>query len=125
MISYLFFLFVCACVIYKVIFMLKHPFWSRQPVFHFHKLWLWFMTDQVITQEFTVIKKYYDTQHISHYNSYDFPKEYTSELVDFVKDNYLREKSIDYIPSENGIMKYFVGHNERVSICLYKAFVNR
>lgn len=120
MIPQIIFLFVCVCVIYKVIFMLKHPFWSRQPVFHFHKIWLWFYNNQVISKEFPIIQKYYDTNHITSYSIYDIPEQIEDNITEFIKTNYLQEKFVSYTPNRNAIMTYFKGHNDPVSLMLFR-----
>ena len=37
----------------------KHPFWSRQPVFHIHNLWYWYDPPGIIQQGKPERNKYY------------------------------------------------------------------
>ena len=38
---------------------IKYPFWSRQPVFHFHNLLYWYNPPGIIQYEKPEINKYY------------------------------------------------------------------
>ena len=48
-------LFIILFLIYKLIFNYRHPFWSKQPVFHYHHIhnWLWFRKNRVINTSFS------------------------------------------------------------------------
>ena len=41
-------------------FKLKYPFWSKQPVFHFHNLYYWMFPPGIIQNEMPEKNKYYD-----------------------------------------------------------------
>lgn len=102
---------VLLLVLYNIIFMLRHPFWSRQPVFHFHKFWLWFYNNTVITNEFDIQKKYYTPSSIQFYTTYTIPKDEENSMVELIQSNYLQERHVMYEPTKEGIMSYFKGCN--------------
>ena len=110
---------VAIVVVYNVIFMIRHPFWSRQPVFHFHKFWLWFRNNTVINKTFDIQKKYYTPTSIQFYTTYTIPKDVEDSMVDLIQTHYLQERNVMYEPTKEGIMTYFKGCNND---CFFSLF---
>ena len=78
-------------IIFKIYISIKHPFWSRQPVFHIYNLYYWFYRGVVYKTFPKIDKKYYDTT-VSHYkynNLLDIEKE---NVKKFIVDNWYNEK---------------------------------
>ena len=102
----LLYLVICTIIIYFIFFKLKHPFWSRQPVFHFHNLYYRFMYSGIITNnpELKHIK-YYDTS-ISLNRTNNIEDKTIDSMVSFIQNNYTKEKDIIYTPTKENILSY-------------------
>jgi len=108
---------ICLCIAY---FKLKYPFWSRQPVFHYHKLNYWMFPPGIIQDKLPIKNKFYDFD-INFYNANNIPTEKKDLFIDFIKSNFLPNSSEFYNPSENAIMDNFKNHNDKsfVSMKIY------
>ena len=58
------------------IYKIKYPFWSRQPVFHYHNLFYWIKPPGIIQSQRPEINKFYNSKITfkSIYNLYDKEK---------------------------------------------------
>lgn len=90
----------------------KHQFWSRQPVFHFHDIYYWIFPQNVIYKKITDINYKYYNQTIVKKTFEDFTKVDITQMVDFLKKNYLRTKECKYLPNDINFTPYFQGHNQ-------------
>lgn len=98
-------------------FKLKYPFWSRQPVFHYHNLKYWLYPHGVIQENLPEKNKFYDYD-IEYYNVTDLPAEKKDLFTSFIKNNFLPHSSEHYNPPENAIMDTFINHNDKSFISL-------
>jgi hypothetical protein len=96
----------------------KHQFWSRQPVFHIHNIWYWYDPPGIIQKEKPEMNKFYKADiEFDSFNNISTEKK--ALLIDFIKNNYLPDKTEKYIPSEKSITNYFTGHNDKVYVSLH------
>ena len=51
---------ICIIILLIAFFKLKYPFWSKQPVFHFHNIGYWLMPPGIIQHGMPEKNKYYD-----------------------------------------------------------------
>lgn len=102
----LLYLVICFLIMYFIYFKLKHPFWSRQPVVHFHNLYYRFLYSGIITKtpELKHIK-YYDTS-ISLNMTNKVDEKTIESMVSFIQNNYAKEKDIIYTPTKENILSY-------------------
>ncbi len=102
-------------------FKLKYPFWSRQPVFHYHKLHYWMFPPGIIQETLPEKNKFYDFD-IQFFNASNIPTEKKDLLVHFIRDHFLPNRNEFYNPSENAIMDNFKHHNDKsfISLKIYK-----
>lgn len=104
---------------------IKHPFWSKQPVFHFHNLNWYFRFPLIINKPpiSNSTPKFYDK-----YNNHTFQLNDTNSenfiplLRDFISENYLRNEYAIYNPSKKEIASVFKYHDSPCHIS-YHAFV--
>ena len=98
-------------------FKLKYPFWSRQPVFHYHKLNYWLFPPGIIQDTLPEKNKFYDFD-IQFFNANNIPTEKKDLFVDFIKNNFLPSSYEHYNPSEDAIMDNFKHHNDKSFISM-------
>ena len=98
-------------------FKLKYPFWSRQPVFHYHKLNYWIFPPGIIQEKLPEKNKFYDFD-IEFFNTNNIPTEKKDLFINFIKNSFLPNKSEHYNPSENAIMDNFKNHNDKSFISM-------
>ena len=94
------------------IYKLRVPFWSKQPVFHFHNLRYWLFPPGIIQHKNPEKNKYYD-QNI-YFNSYrDTSSKKKTLFAFFIKKNYLPYTEEKYNPSKMDILNFFKHHNRK------------
>ena len=98
-------------------FKLKYPFWSRQPVFHYHKLNYWIFPPGIIQEKLPEKNKFYDFD-IEFFNTNNIPTEKKDLFINFIKNSFLPNKSENYNPSEDAIMDNFKKHNDKSFISM-------
>ena len=59
---------VAVVVIFVIIYKLKFPFWSKQPVFHYHNLKYWVFPPGIINHDKPKKNKFYDNK--IYFNTY-------------------------------------------------------
>ena len=111
------FLIVCILLIY-IYYKIRHPFWSKQPVFHYHNLIYWVSPPGIIYHDIPERGKYfsYDID----FHTFDQMKdEQKNDFYDLISNHYLRNKHESYEPTKESIMPYFEKHNNISTITLY------
>lgn len=101
---------------------IKFPFWSRQPVYHFHKLHYFFNNDKYIFKKHDEMDslKFYDPmnikiipyKNISHYENNKFLIDSYFQLV---RNHYLREKKSIFIPSNQYLINSLINNENGTS----------
>lgn len=82
---------VVLVIVFKMYISIKHPFWSRQPVFHIYNLYYWFYRGIVYKTFPKIDRKYYDTT-ISHYKYNNLIDKEKENVKKFIVDNWYSEK---------------------------------
>jgi len=108
-------LFLCTKLYLKI----KHPFWSTQPVFHLHNLIYWFSKPHIILKNPPPINKHYDP-----YIDISQNVEDPSAMHNLIKNHYLRNTNMNYIPTKSSIIDCFNGHNTPCFFGTYGNFQN-
>ena len=93
-------------------FKLKYPFWSKQPVFHFHNLYYWMFPPGIIQHEMPEKNKYYD-ETIFFFEFFKVPTQKKALCEFFIKSNYAPHKHEHYKPPKHGIIDYFKSHTDK------------
>jgi len=91
---------------------LKYPFWSRQPVFHFHNLRYWLFPPGIIQHGKPEKDKFYDAK-IYFDTVFQTPTEKKALFAHFIKANYSPHKTEKYMPPQDGVLNYFKAHNNK------------
>ena len=96
------FVYILGIIYFKV----KYPFWSNQPVFHFHNIKYWINPPGIIEHKLPKINKFYDQYSIFKKVSQltDLEKQ---DIVQLIQQNYLRSRSCNFIPTYENIFGYF------------------
>lgn len=102
---------------------LTHRFWSIQPVFHIYNFWYWFFPPGIIQKELPHANKYCNFQKIKTVNYKDLTTTQKKVFISLLQKHYLREKSIQYVPTEKNIIPYFQGHNHDCFISYYTQYL--
>ena len=105
---------ICVIIgIYKV----KYPFWSKQPVFHYHNLKYWMFPPGIIQHDKPEKNKFYNEKiEFSDYFSLSHSKKL--KFVYFIRKNFMPHKHECYNPPKNGVLNYFKNHNDKSYISL-------
>ena len=105
-------IFVVILTILVAYFKLRYPFWSKQPVFHFHNLYYWIIPPGIIQQNKPEKNKYYD-ETIFFFEFFKVPTQKKALVEFFIKNNYMPHKHELYKPPKNGVIDYFKSHNDK------------
>lgn len=98
-------------------FKLKYPFWSRQPVFHYHKLNYWLFPPGIIQEALPEKNKFYDYD-VEFYNMNNIPTEKKDLFFEFIKNNFLPNHYEHYNPTNDAIIDNFIHHNDKSFLSL-------
>jgi len=93
-------------------FKLKYPFWSKQPVFHFHNLYYWMFPPGIIQHNKPEKNKYYD-ETVFFFDFFKVPTQKKALSEFFIRNNYMPHKQENYKPPKNGVVDYFKNHNDK------------
>ena len=93
-------------ILCKGYFRVKYPFWSIQPVFHFHNVYYWMFPPGIINH--SLPKKhprFYDTtikvKKFGCVNDYDW-----QNIIMLLQKHYLKRKDIVYKPTIESVQTY-------------------
>jgi hypothetical protein len=118
---------ICVYVLFLMYMKIKYPFWSKQPVFHFHKLHYFLKNDNYIFNNPSQMNayKYLDYPNIKiipfkHDDCYKTNKYLIESYFSLIRKHYLREKHSIFNPT-NEYLKNCLINNENGSsfIALY------
>ena len=114
-IKYSFYILLCIlmlCIIFISYIRLKHKFWSRQPVFHFYDIHYWLFPQDVILNKIVNINYKYYNNAIKKKTFSELTDNDTTNIVDFLKKNYLHMSDCQYSPTNKNVVPYFKGNNK-------------
>ena len=94
------------------IYKIKYPFWSRQPVFHYHNLWYWLFPPGIIEHGKPIKDKFYDSK-LYFKDYFSTPTDKKLLFANFVKSHYAPHKHELYSPPKDGVLNYFKSHNSK------------
>ena len=111
-------------IIFRLWFRLKYPFWSIQPVFHYHMLHYWIFPPGIIDSSIpTQNSKYYNSQiKFNKINSLDTTA--WREAIHLISNNFLKEKNCYYNPSSLFIKSVFPYNHSYLSIMTEDKILN-
>lgn len=96
---------------------LKYPFWSKQPVFHFHNLKYWLIPPGIIQHKKPDKNKFYDSKIV--FNDYESIKtKQKNHFAFFIKKYYAPNKKEKYNPSKMDVLNYLKNHNSKSYLSL-------
>lgn len=104
---------VCLYVLYILYFHIRSPFWSKQPVFHFHHIKQWILPSGIIYNNGDFPKnKYYQPYEVC-VRPFQECSPYIKVLFyQLIQNHYNTTKYSYYFPTNERIHAYFIGHNE-------------
>lgn len=108
-------------IIYKTYIKMYYKFWITQPVYHYHNVLYYFKENEVINKTKTdmINKKYLNYTNIKTLNVKELTNENIIKITEFIKNNYLKNKFSQYIPSISDIFNYLVNNQTSSYISLY------
>ena len=107
-------------VIYFLImgyFKLKYPFWSRQPVFHYHNLNYWINPPGIINEDLPEKNKFFDEE-IQFYNFNTLNTEKKELFSNFIRNNFMPQNYEKYNATDDNIFDNFESHNHKSFISM-------
>ena len=105
-------------VIYSY-FKLKHPFWSKQPMYHIYNIKLLFQKNRIISNNLPKINKYVNTLNIKTITHNECDKKTQENIVEFIKDNFNNNINYKFIPDYDFIFSYFNFSNKPCYFSIY------
>ena len=127
MFQYIIYLIIIIYIIFCIWIKVNSKFWSMQPVFHVYDLKYWVYYSGIINKELPKINKYIDFLNIKTYNTNDLSREIIVKYTSFIRNNFLENKDIKYLPNENDIFDYlesFSKNKSYISIMFDKHPIN-
>jgi hypothetical protein len=108
---------IIICIYFLLIgyFKLKYPFWSRQPIFHFHNLLYWVKPPGIINENLPEKTKFYDEQ-IEIFDTNTISTEKKELFCNFIKKYFNR----NYLANTSQILDNFKAHNDKSFISFKK-----
>lgn len=105
----------------RIIFVIKYPFWSKQPVFHYWNMRYWLFNSGIINHKYLPLKgKYYDSKIVfSDINK--LSPETLSEFCELVSTHFMRSKEVDFSPSQEYTLAHFKYHTLMSNIAYLKS----
>lgn len=102
----------------KGYFRVKYPFWSIQPVFHFHNVYYWMFPPGIINHSLPKRHpKFYDTsiqvKKFDSVNEYDW-----QNIIMLLQKHYLKRKDIAYNPTLDSVQTYLKNLDHTSLLCL-------
>jgi len=119
---YFLFIIIILYVVFRMYIMIKSPFWSRQPVFHFYDFQYFLSNNKIIDTDKPIINRYVDLVNI---HSYDYDSisnknEIKNRITNFVRENYLNNKYVKYLPTQQDIFYYLSNNYSKSFLSIYK-----
>lgn len=90
---------------------IKFKFWAIQPVMHVYDVKYWFWKKGIIQLELPEKNKYCNFKAIETIPFDKVGDIKTNQFVNLIQTNYLRENENMFLPLNENIIPYFVGHN--------------
>lgn len=105
-------------ILCKGYFRVKYPFWSIQPVFHFHNMYYWMFPPGIINHSLPKKHpKFYDTtiqvKKFDSVNDYDW-----QNIIMLLQKHYLKRKDIVYKPTIESVQTYLKNLDHTSLLCL-------
>lgn len=105
-------------IISYIYYKIKYPFWSIQPVFHFHNLRYWLFPPGIIQHNNPKINKFFDSA--VEFNDFSaLETEKKALFASLIKAHFMPNKYENYKPTTENITDYFNSHNKPCFISLY------
>lgn len=127
MFQYIIYLIIIIYIIFCIWIKVNSKFWSIQPVFHIYDLKYWIYYSGIINKELPKINKYIDFLNIKTYDTNDLSREIIIKYTSFIRNNFLQNKEMKYLPKEDDIFEYlksFDKNHSYISILFNKQNIN-
>ena len=111
--------FISLYIIFIIWLRIKHPYWSKQPVYHRHKIIYKFYHPGIVNKNPIEKDRYVDTENID-FSTFETIEEISKKLSDFLKDNYHNNEYVTYIPSPESIKAYYISQSSKSYISFLK-----
>ena len=104
-------------ILFYLYYKIKYPFWSIQPVFHYHNIKYWLYPPGIIQHTLPKINKFFDKR-VYFDTVENLSTEKKALFTTLIKTHYLPSKNENYKPDTAAIMEYFNNHNNKSYISL-------
>jgi len=110
-------------VIYFIWFKLRHPFWAKQPVFHYHDIYHHLFPNRIIEHSLPIKNKYFNYKNIVVKKTNELSQNEKINIIKLIQSNYYKENKYYYRPLNRNVFPYFLNHTEPCYISLY--YINK
>lgn len=122
-ILYIFFFLLLSLLLFTLYIRVKYGFWAVQPVFHGYDFHYMFCKNRVIQENLPEKNKYTNFKNIET-NVFNELIARNKKLtikrwIDLIRIHYLKNKENVFLPKEENVLPYFVGHNSKSFITFY------
>lgn len=127
MFQYIIYLIIIIYIVFCIWIKVNSKFWSIQPVFHIYDIKYWIYYSGIIHKGLPKINKYVDFLNIKTYDTNKLSREIIVKYTSFVRNNFLQNKEMKYLPKEDDIFEYlqsFDNNNPYISIMFDKQNIN-
>ena len=100
-------------VIYFIWIKLRHPFWSTQPVFHYHDIYHHLFPNRIIEPALPIKNKYFNYKNIVVKKTNELTESEKINIIKLIQSNYYKKKECYYRPLQRNVFPYFLNHKER------------
>lgn len=94
-----------------VVFVVKYPFWSKQPVFHYWNLKQWLRPSGIIKHAIPGEKNRYFDRNIAFNEIGNLSPAIISDFCQLVNNHFMRSREVDFSPTPNNILAHFKHHS--------------
>lgn len=118
-ILYIIIIIIILFIILSLYIKLKYKFWSIQPVFHIYDLKYWIKPFRIIDKNLPKYNKYINIINIQTNNIANINDTDKQLIVNFIKNYYLRNNTVNYLPTQDHIFNYLIANNHESYISIY------
>jgi len=111
--------FISLYVIFIIWLRIQHPYWSKQPVYHRHKIIYKFYHPGMLKKEPIEKDIYVDTKNID-FSTFENIEVISKQLSEFLKFHYQNNEYVTYQPTPESIKSYYMCKASNSYICFLK-----
>jgi hypothetical protein len=102
-------------IFYLVLVRLNHPFWSKQPVYHYSDIWLWLTRGKIINENVPIQNSFVNPLRCRTIATSELGHAEKEKICDFIGQNYSARDVFQYKPSVESLFPYISDNHAYVA----------